>query len=167
MENNNTKNLYILTWKPEFGSYSAEQFNELKKILRKEGSAKTPWSVRAAQVVKNDFVVLFRQGQVTGLYGFGHIFNSSEIIEKDGSKKVEVVLTNLRDSIDQPFFSKQDLIRQGFNEKLLNAQSSAQGSVPTDQAQTLNQILINKYGFGLDRACFEYCIDKIQKIIKQ
>jgi hypothetical protein len=167
MENNNTKNLYILTWKPEFGSYSAEQFNELKKILRKEGSAKTPWSVRAAQVVKNDFVVLFRQGQVTGLYGFGHIFNSSEIIEKDGSKKVEVVLTNLRDSIDQPFFSKQDLIRQGFNEKLLNAQSSAQGSVPTDQAQTLNQILINKYGFGLDRVCFEYCIDKIQKIIKQ
>jgi len=42
-----------------------------------------------------------------------------------------------------------------------------QGSVPTDQAQTLNQILINKYGFGLDGACFEYYIDKIQKIIKQ
>jgi hypothetical protein len=161
------KNLYILTWKPEFGSYSTEEFNNLKRLLRKDGLVKTPWSVRAAQVVKNDFVVLFRQGQVTGLYGFGHIFNSSEIIEKDGSKKIEVVLTNLRDSIDQPFFSKQDLIRQGFNEKLLNAQSSAHGSVPLEQTDALNQILVNKYGYGLDKACFEYCIDKIQKIIKQ
>lgn len=163
MENNKTQNLYILTWKPEFGSYSAEQFNELKKILRKDGSVKTPWSVRANNVVENDFVVLFRQGKITGLYGFGHVLNSTETIEKDGSKKIEVVFFNLRDSIDQPFFSKQDLIRQGFSESLLNAQSSAQGSVPTNQAQSLNQILMNKYGYGLEKACFDYCIDKMTK----
>ena len=163
MENNKIQNLYILTWKPEFGSYSAEQFNELKKILRKEGSVKTPWSVRANHVKENDFVVLFRQGKVTGLYGFGHVLNSTETIEKDGSKKIEVVFFNLRDSIDQPFFSKQDLIRQGFNESLLNAQSSAQGSVPTEQTQTLNQILMNKFGYGLEKACLDYCIDKIVK----
>jgi hypothetical protein len=78
-------------------------------------------------------------------------------------RKQEVVLTNLRDSIDQPFFSKQDLIRQGFNEKLLNAQSSAHGSVPLEQTDALNQILVNKYGYGLDKACFEFCIDKILK----
>jgi hypothetical protein len=159
--------LFLITWKPEFGSYTKEQFNELKKFLRRDGFIKTPWTMRASEVNIGDQVILFRQGEVTGLYGFGHVTGSDEIIEKDNSRKFEVTLCNLRDSIDQPFFSKQDLIRQGFNEKLLTAQSSAQGSVPIDQAQTLNQILINKYGFGLDRACFEYCIDKIQKIIKQ
>jgi hypothetical protein len=30
--------LFLLTWKPEFGSYTAEQFNELKIILRRDGS---------------------------------------------------------------------------------------------------------------------------------
>jgi len=162
MEAFNDQNLFILTWKPEFGSYGKEEFNELKKILRKNGFVKTPWSVYSSQANANDLVILFRQGQVTGLYGFGHISNSSGIIEKDGSKKLEVNFLNLRDSIDQPFFTKKDLILEGFKESLLNAQSSAQGSVSIDQLQILNQVLIKKYGYGLEKACFEYCIDIIK-----
>jgi hypothetical protein len=155
--------LFLITWKPEIGAYTKEQFNDLKKVLRKDGVVITPWSMRAASVESNDFVILFRQGEVTGLYGFGHIENPTEIPQKDGSKKIEIRLTNLRDSIDQPFFSKKDLIQGGVKESLLNTQSSAQGSFPDDQKEKLNQILVNKYGYGLEKTCFEYCIDKVLK----
>jgi len=100
---------------------------------------------------------------VTGLYGFGHVTGSEEIVDKNETRKFEVTLYNLRDSIDQPFFSKKDLVTQGIKNSLLNAQSSAHGSVPLEQTDALNQILVNKYGYGLDKACFEYCIDKILK----
>jgi len=155
--------LFLITWKPEFGSYTKEQFNELKKSLRRDGYVKTPWTMRASEVNIGDQIILFRQGEVTGLYGFGHVTGSDEILEKDHSRKFEVTLCNLRDSIDQPFFSKKELVLGGIKNTLLNAQSSAQGSVSSEQADALNQILVNKYGYGLDRACFEYCIDKIIK----
>jgi len=155
--------LFLITWKPELGSYTKEQFNELKKSLRRDGFVKTPWTMRASEVNIGDQVILFRQGEVTGLYGFGHVTGSEQIIEKDDSKKCDVTLYNLRDSIDQPFFTKKDLVTHGIKNTLLNAQSSAHGSVPSDQADALNQILVNKYGYGLDRACHEYCIDKIIK----
>ncbi len=153
--------LFLITWKPEVGAYTKEQFNDLKKILRKDGVVVTPWSMRASLVESNDLVILFRQGEVTGLYGFGHIENPTEITQKDGSKKIEIRLTNLRDSIDQPFFSKKDLIQSGVKESLLNMQSSAHGSLPDDQKEKFNQILIKKYGYGLEKACFQYCIDKV------
>ena len=156
--------LFLLTWKPEFGSYTKKQFNELKKSLRYDGFVKTPWAMRASEVNLGDHVILFRQGEVTGLYGFGHVTGSDEIIEKDISRKFEVTLCNLRDSIDQPFFSKKDLVIGGIKDAVLNAQSSAQGPLHIEQAHTLNQILVNKYGYGLDKVCFEYCLDKIIKV---
>ena len=61
-------------------------------------------------------------------------------------------------SIDQPFFSKKDLVAGGIKNTLLNAQSSAQGSVPDDQVKAFQQIFSSKYGFGLERLCIEYCI---------
>lgn len=155
--------LFLITWKPEFGSYTKEQFNELKKSLRRDGFVKTPWKMRASEVNIGDQVILFRQGGVTGLYGFGHVTGSDEIIEKDDSRKFEVTLCNLRDATNQPFFAKKDLVAGGIKTTLLNAQSSAHGSVPSEQTDALNQILVNKYGYGLDKACFEYCIDKIIK----
>ena len=150
--------LFLITWKPEFGSYTKEQFNELKKSLRKDGFVKTPWTMRASEVNIGDRIILFRQGEVTGLYGFGHVTGSDEILENDGSRKFEVTLCNLRDSIDQPFFSKKDLVSGGVKNTLLNAQSSAQGSVPEDQAKVFQQIFSAKYGFGLEKLCSEYCI---------
>jgi len=156
--------LFLITWKPESGSYTLEQFNKLKKTLRHDGYVKTPWTMRASEVNVCDQVILFRQGKTTGLYGFGHVTGSDEIIEKDNSRKFEVTLCNLRDSIDQPFFSKKDLVTGGIKDAVLNSQSSAQGPVPIEQAHALNQILVNKYGYGLDKVCFEYCIDKIIKV---
>jgi len=150
--------LFLITWKPEFGSYTKEQFNELKKILRQDGHVKTPWTMRASEVNIGDQIILFRQGEVTGLYGFGHVTGSDEIIEKDDSRKFEVTLCNLRDSIDQPFFSKKDLVSGGIKQTLLNAQSSAQGSVPEDQVDIFQKVFISKYGFGLERLSVEYCI---------
>jgi hypothetical protein len=150
--------LFLITWKPEFGSYTKDQFNELKKLLRKDGFVKTPWTMRASEVNIGDQIILFRQGEVTGLYGFGHVTGSDEIIEKDESRKFEVTLYNLRDSIDQPFFSKKDLVAGGIKSTLLNAQSSAQGSVSEEQVKVFQEIFISKYGFGLEKLCFEYCI---------
>ena len=150
--------LFLITWKPEFGSYTKEQFNELKKSLRRDGYVKTPWTMRASEVNIGDQIILFRQGEVTGLYGFGHVTGSDEIIEKDDSRKFEVTLCNLRDSIDQPFFSKKDLVAGGIKNTLLNSQSSAQGSVPEDQVEVFQQIFSAKYGFELEKLCAEYCI---------
>ena len=150
--------LFLITWKPEFGSYTKEQFNELKKSLRRDGYVKTPWTMRASEVNIGDQIILFRQGEVTGLYGFGHVTGSDEILEKDDSRKFEVTLCNLRDSIDQPFFSKKELVLGGIKNTLLNAQSSAQGSVPEDQVKVFQQIFSAKYGFGLEKLCVEYCI---------
>jgi hypothetical protein len=114
--------------------------------------------MRASEVNIGDQVILCRQGEVTGLYGFGHVTGSDEILEKDGSRKFEVTLCNLRDSIDQPFFSKKELISGGIKNTLLNAQSSAQGSVPEEQVKVFQQIFSTKYGFGLEKLCAEYCI---------
>jgi hypothetical protein len=150
--------LFLITWKPEFGSYTKEQFNELKKSLRRDGFVKTPWTMRASEVNIGDQVILFRQGEVTGLYGFGHVTGSDEIVDKNDTRKFEVTLCNLRDSIDQPFFSKKDLVAEGIKNTLLNAQSSAQGSVPEDQVKVFQQIFSAKYGFGLEKLCAEYCI---------
>ena len=88
--------LFLITWKPEIGAYTKEQFNDLKKVLRKDGVVITPWSMRAASVESNDFVILFRQGEVTGLYGFGHIENPTEIPQKDGSKKIRRIRPSVR-----------------------------------------------------------------------
>ena len=156
--------LFLTTWKPEFGSYTKEQFNELKKILRQDGHVKTPWTMRASEVNIGDQIILFRQGEVTGLYGFGHVTGSDEIIEKDDSRKFEVTLCNLRDSIDQPFFSKKDLVSGGIKQTLLNAQSSAQGSVPEDQVDIFQKVFISKYGFGLERLSVEYCIKQAKGV---
>jgi hypothetical protein len=150
--------LFLITWKPEFGAYTKEQFNELKKLLRRDGYVKTPWTMRAVEVNVGDYVILYRQGEISGLYGFGHVTGSNEMIANDGSRKFEVTLCNLRDSIDQPFFLKKDLVASGIKNSLLNMQSSAQGSVPEDQVKIFQQILNSKYGFGFDKLCVEYCI---------
>lgn len=150
--------LFLITWKPEFGSYTKEQFNELKKLLRRDGYVKTPWTMRAIEVNVGDYVILYRQGEISGLYGFGHVTGSNEIISNDGSRKFEITLYNLRDSIDQPFFSKKDLVSLGIKNSLLNIQSSAQGCVPVGQVEIFQQIFSSKYGFGFERLCVEYCI---------
>jgi hypothetical protein len=150
-------NYFLLTWKPEFGSYTAEQFNELKIILRSDGSVKIPWSMRASDVNIDDGVILFRQGKVTGLYGFGKVTGSEEIITKDGSRKFEVTFYNLRDSIDQPFFSKKELIDGGIKAALLNSQASGHGALPQSQVDVLEEFLALRKKPGLLDLCGYYC----------
>jgi hypothetical protein len=149
---------FLITWKPEFGTYTELQFNELKKTLRKSGSVKTPWSMRASEVNVDDAVILFRQGKVTGLYGFGKVTGSEEIIAKDGSRKFEVTFYNLRDAIDQPFFSKKELIDAGIKKTLLNAQASAHGALPQSQIDIFEEILALKKKPSLLAVCESYCI---------
>ena len=151
-------NYFLLTWKPEFGSYTAEQFNELKKVLRSDGSVKTPWSMRASEVNIGDGVILFRQGKVTGLYGFGKVTGSEEIIAKDGSRKFEVTFYNLRDSIDQPFFSKKELIDVGIKAALLNSQASGHGALPQIQLNILEEFLAIRKKPRLLDLCGHYCL---------
>ena len=151
-------NYFLLTWKPEFGFYTTDQFNELKVILRSDGSVKTLWSMRASEVNIGDGVILFRQGKVTGLYGFGKVTGSEEIITKDGSRKFEVTFYNLRDSIDQPFFSKKELIDVGIKAALLNSQASGHGPLPQSQLNILEEFLALRKKPRLLDLCGHYCL---------
>jgi hypothetical protein len=148
---------YLITWKPEAGLFTEDEFNALKKTLRQNRFVDDDWRMRAAGVKKGERVVLFRQGKQTGLCGFGTILDDC-VKQKKATRRYTVRLTNMRDSIDAPFLEKKELTGAGIKKQSLEMQSSSNGAISKEEVAVIERLCQERLGHSLDELCTQYCV---------
>ena len=148
-------NYYVITWKPERGTYSEKEFDSLKVELRRQGFADTNWSVRTTAASKGDCVLIFRQGKETGLMGFGEVMGPATLDEK-GIRRCKTRIHNLRDSNESPYLTKQNLTDAGIPVNVLNVQASGSHALTLDETRLMDALCLSVLGHHLFDLCMSY-----------
>ena len=146
---------YILTWKPEAGTYSIKDFNKLKVDLRLNGSVDSNWRMRTTEAQKGDQAIFFRQGEETGVVGFGEIVGDG-FLDDQGSRRYPVRIFNLRDSFETPYILKDELVKVGIKESALNTQASGNSPLSNTDIASIDSMCRDKFSKSLSDMCLGY-----------
>ena len=146
-------NYYLITWKPENSDYSVIDYELMRMDFKTKDYVDTKWRLRSKDAKEGDGLILFRQGKITGVFGFGYILDSKPIETLENSFYYKVQFTNLRDNSVSPFISKNELVSAGIPKSLLNSESSGYGSIRTESIDVLNKLCIKNINFELFQLC--------------
>lgn len=148
-------NVVVLTWKPEINpEFKEGEFDELARQRWKQGFADVAWRFSGKRYSMGDWVIVLRQGAKPGLVALGYVFDQRpDEPQAESSHYTNVRLISMRDSLEEPFVSRKQLLAIGLRKAAIDTQSSGAILLEAAEVSALQSHLLSLQNKDLRSLC--------------
>ena len=149
----NSHRLRAGRWRLAYGC-SSSFFAGLARQRWKQGFVDVAWRFSGRRYNRDDWVIVLLQGAKPGLVALGYVLDQrADEPQAETSHYTNVRLISMRDSLEEPFLSRKQLLDVGLRKAAIDTQSSGAILLEAAEVSALQSHLLSSQNKDLRSLC--------------